>query len=144
MKTLLVTIPFGVLFLVNSAYAQGTASTGHSDAGAIVFKKCMACHQVGDDARNGIGPSLNGVVGRRAGTYPGYNYSTATKNSGLVWDEPTLTRYLRSPRSIIPGTRMTFPGLTKDQEIVDVIAYLKRFDAEGKQSLRQGQQGSNK
>jgi cytochrome c len=70
---------------------------------------------------------LNGVVGRPAGRYPGYNYSSANKSSGLVWDEPTLSRYLRAPAEVVPGTKMVFFGLKKDQEISDVIAYLKQF-----------------
>jgi cytochrome c len=92
----------------------------------------MACHQLGENARNGVGPALNGVIGRPAGTYPGYNYSAATRKSGLVWDEPTLARYLRSPRGVISGTRMAFGGLAKDREIKDVIAYIEQFDAKGR------------
>src|SRR5689334_7555820 len=114
-----------VLLISASPSSAERTLAGNREAGAIVFKKCMACHQVGEGARNGIGPVLNGVVGRSVGTYPGYNYSAATKNAGLVWDEPTLARYLRAPRSLIPGTRMAFPGLTKDQEIMDVVAYLR-------------------
>ena len=73
----------GLLVSTSSSYAQEALSAGHREAGAIVFKKCMACHQVGEDARNGIGPVLNGVVGRPVGTYPGYNYSAATKTQVL-------------------------------------------------------------
>lgn len=109
------------------AYAQEAAA----DAGATVFRKCMACHQVGPSARNGVGPVLNGTFARPAGTHPGYNYSSATKNSGLVWDERTLTRYLRAPRGLVPGTKMAFAGLKDDRDIADVIAYLKQFDEEG-------------
>jgi cytochrome c len=113
------------------ACAQNAAPAGRPDVGANVFKKCMACHQLGPDARNSVGPVLNGVVGRPAGTYPGYTYSSATRNSGLVWDEQTLARYLHAPRETVPGTRMAFAGLNKNQEIADVIAHLKQFDAEG-------------
>ena len=116
-----------------SARAQDVSLAGRPDAGAIVFKKCMACHQVGPNAQNGIAPVLNGVVGRRAGQYPNYNYSSANKNSGLVWDERTLSSYLRAPAKVVPGTKMIFPGLTKEQEISDVIAYLKQFAPDGKQ-----------
>jgi cytochrome c len=77
---------------------------------------------------------LNGVVGRPAGVYPGYNYSAANKNSGLVWDEQTLARYLRAPAEIVPGTKMIFFGLKKTQDVVAIIAYLKQFDADGKQN----------
>jgi cytochrome c len=113
----------GVLLSTSPSCAEQARSVGHREA----VKKCMACHQVGEGAQNGIGPVLNGVVGRPVGTYPGYNYSAATKNAGLVWDEPTLARYLRAPRSLIPGTRMAFVDLTKDQEIMDVISYLRQF-----------------
>jgi cytochrome c len=119
---------------IGSAVAQDAAPTGHADAGAVVFKKCMACHQVGPNAQNGIAPVLNGVVGRPAGQYPNYSYSSANKNSGLIWDEPTLARYLRAPAEVVPGTKMIFFGLKKDREISDVIAYLKQFAADGKQA----------
>ncbi len=131
--------PISVLILtlifatIGSACAQDTVPTGHPDAGAVVFKKCMACHQVGPNAQNGIAPVLNGVVGRPAGQYPNYSYSSANKNSGLVWDERTLARYLRAPAEVVPGTKMIFFGLKKDQEISDVIAFLKQFAADGKQ-----------
>ncbi len=121
---------------IGFSHAQDAVSTGRPDLGAEVFKKCMACHQVGPNARNGIAPVLNGVVGRPAGQYPNYNYSLANKNSGLVWDERTLARYLRAPTKVVPGTKMIFPGLKKDQEISDVIAFLKKFAADGKQVNR--------
>lgn len=95
----------------------------------------MACHKVGSDAKNGVGPVLNGVVGRVAGAFPDYSYSPANKNSGLTWDEATLTAYLRAPRKLVPGTKMTFAGLNKDQEIADVIAYLKQFNTQGEKSV---------
>jgi cytochrome c len=91
---------------------------------------------VGPDAKNGIGPALNGVVGRPAGQYPNYSYSSANKSSGLVWDERTLARYLRAPAEVVPGTKMSFFGLKKEQEIADVIAYLKQFSGDGQQVSR--------
>jgi cytochrome c len=121
-----------LLLTVSATQAQDSLPVGHPDAGAVVFKKCMACHQVGPSAKNGIAPVLNGVVGRRAGQYPDYSYSSANKNSGLVWDEQTLARYLRAPGQVVPGTKMIFAGLKKSQEISDVIAYLKQFSADGK------------
>jgi cytochrome c len=120
---------------IGSTRAQNTI-LGRPDSGAVVFKKCMACHQVGPNAQNGIAPVLNGVVGRPAGQYPNYNYSAANKNSGLVWNERTLARYLRAPADVVPGTKMIFFGLKKDQEISDVIAYLKQFAGDGKQAIR--------
>ena len=120
-----------LLIAFDSSNAQEARLFGRPEAGAIVFKKCMACHQVGPNARNGIGPVLNGVVGRPAGQYPEYSYSSANKTSGLIWDEPTLTRYLRAPGDVVPGTKMVFFGLKKDQELADIIAYLKRFARDG-------------
>ncbi len=124
-----------ILTAVGSAHAQD-ASPGNAEAGATVFKRCMACHSVGPDAKSGVGPVLNGVVGRAAGVYPGYDYSAANRNSGLTWDEPTLKTYLRAPRKLVPGTKMTFAGLSKDQDIADVIAYLKQFNAQGQKAAR--------
>jgi cytochrome c len=127
------TMTAGIVATSTAALAQEALIAGHVEVGATVFKQCMACHQLGTSARNGIGPVLNGVVGRPAGIYPGYSYSSANKNSGLVWDEQTLTRYLRAPAELVPGTKMIFFGLKKSQDVADVIAYLKQFDADGKQ-----------
>jgi cytochrome c len=100
-------------------------------AGEQVFQKCRPCHQIGEGARNLVGPVLNGVVGRPAGSYPGFRYSDANKNSRLVWDAPTLQVYLKNPQAKVPGTRMAFPGLLSDAEIADLIAYLAQFCADG-------------
>ena len=129
-----ISTPILILISIAAGSARGQEGSllGRPDAGAIVFKKCMACHQVGPDAQNGIAPVLNGVVNRLAGQYPNYNYSSANKNSGLVWDEQTLADYLRAPAKLVPGTKMIFAGLKKDQDISDVIAYLKQFAADGK------------
>ena len=137
MKSISIVVLLGLLSAaIGTAWAQDVSPAGRPDAGAVVFKKCMACHQVGPNAQNGIAPVLNGVVGRRAGEYPNYNYSAANKNSVLVWDERTLARYLRAPAEVVPGTKMIFFGLKKDQEISDVIAYLKQFAGDGKQVSR--------
>ena len=110
-----------------SAFAEGDAAKGET-----TFKVCKTCHRIGEGATNFVGPPLNGVVGRKAGTYTGYNYSDANKNSGLTWDEATLTKYLKNPREVEPGTNMAFPGLPKDEDIANVIAYLKQFGPDGK------------
>ena len=112
----------------------GAASAQDAALGEKVFLKCKACHQIGEGAKNAVGPVLNGVVGRKAGTSADYSYSDANKNSGLTWDEATLKEYLRNPRAKVPGTKMIFPGLTKDDDIDNVIAYLKQFAADGKKS----------
>jgi cytochrome c len=135
MKSSMLGLATAILTAVGSAHAQD-ASPGNAEAGATVFKRCMACHSVGPDAKSGVGPVLNGVVGRAAGVYPGYDYSAANRNSGLTWDEPTLKTYLRAPRKLVPGTKMTFAGLSKDQDIADVIAYLKQFNAQGQKAAR--------
>ena len=112
----------------------GAASAQDAAAGEKVFLKCKACHQIGEGAKDAVGPVLNGIVGRKAGTYPGYSYSEANKNSGLTWDEATLKEYLKNPRAKVPGTKMIFPGLPKDEDIANVIAYLKQFGPDGKKS----------
>jgi cytochrome c len=116
------------------ALTIGCANAQDAAAGEKVFLKCKICHQIGEGAKNAIGPVLNGVVGRKAGTYPDYAYSDANKNSGITWDEATLKEYLKNPRAKVPGTKMIFPGLTKDDDIDNVIAYLKQFGPDGKKS----------
>jgi len=116
---------------IGVAAAQGI---GDPVAGEKVFAKCKVCHQIGEGAKNALGPDLNGVVGRKAGSAPGYNYSAANKNSGLTWDEATLKRYLKDPRGVVPGTKMIFPGLSNEKDIDNVIAYLKQFGPDGKKS----------
>src|ERR1700755_1499598 len=110
----------------------GTARAGDAALGEKVFLKCRACHQIGEGAKDAVGPVLNGVVGRKAGTYPDYNYSDANKNSGITWDVATLKEYLKNPRAKVPGTKMIFPGLPKEEDIDNVIAYLKQFGPDGK------------
>ena len=127
MRTLIIS---GVMVLTSTAasLAQDAA------AGEKTFAVCKACHQVGEGAKNAVGPALNGIVGRPAGTYPGYAYSDANKGSGVTWDAATLKDYLKNPRAKIPGTKMIFPGLPKDEDIDNVIAYLKQFGGDGKKS----------
>ncbi|NNM73347.1 c-type cytochrome [Enterovirga aerilata] len=115
-----------VLLGASSARAQDVA------AGERVFAQCRACHQVGETARNIVGPVLNGLFGRKAGTVEGYSYSPANKNSGLTWDEATFREYIKDPRAKMPGTKMIYAGLKDEQRITDLIAYLKQFDASGK------------
>ena len=114
------------------ASANAAVADGDPVKGEKTFKICKVCHQIGEGAKDFVGPVLNGVVGRKAGTYPGYNYSDANKNSGLTWDEATLTKYLKNPREVVPGTKMAFPGIPKDEDIANVIAYLKQFGPDGK------------
>ncbi len=102
---------------------------GDAEAGEKVFKKCRACHVADEDVKK-IGPSLMGVIGRQAGTWGEFNYSSAMREAGeggLVWTPETLYEYLVKPREYIKGTRMAFPGLRRDQQRADVIAYLAQF-----------------
>ena len=129
MKVKVIGIAMGVL-----AVSVGAAAAQDAAAGEKVFAKCKICHHVGEGAKNGVGPVLNGVVGRKAGSEEGYNYSTANKSSGLTWDEATLKQYLKNPRAMVPGTKMIFPGISNEKDIDDVIAYLKQFGPDGKKT----------
>lgn len=121
-----------LIAFATSASVVAAQDAADPAAGEKVFAKCKLCHQIGDDAKNAVGPVLNGVVGRKAGSVPGYNYSTANKDSGITWDEAALKQYLKKPRAMVPGTKMTFAGLSKEKDIDNVIAYLKKFGADGK------------
>jgi cytochrome c len=108
-----------------------TLPAGNAAAGQRVFNQCASCHTIGKGAQAEAAPVLNGVVGRKAGSAPGYDYSAALKNSGLTWDVPTLARFLQAPAKTVPGSQMAFGGLAKPQDQADVIAYLRQFAADG-------------
>jgi cytochrome c len=108
------------------------AQAADAAAGEKVFAVCKACHQIGETAKNSVGPALNGVIGRKAGTVAGYNYSEANKNSGLTWDEATFREYIKDPRAKVPGTKMTYAGVKDDAKIEDLIAFLKQYGPDGK------------
>lgn len=103
-------------------------------AGEKAFTVCKACHRVGEGAKNTVGPALNGIVGQKAGAVAGFNFSDAMKNSGLTWDEATLTEYLKNPKAKVPGTKMAYAGMKDDTKIADIIAYLKQFGPDGKRT----------
>ncbi|MCV3208692.1 cytochrome c family protein [Mesorhizobium sp. YC-39] len=112
-----------------ATFITGQCQAQDAAAGEKVFTKCKACH-IADEDKNKVGPSLNGVIGRTAGTHPDFKYSEAmiaAGKSGVVWDEPTLTTYLHDPRGMVKGSKMVFPGLKKDEDVANVIAYLKQF-----------------
>ena len=119
-----------LLAVVPRAQAQS------AEAGEKVFAQCRACHQVGEAARNLVGPQLNGLFGRKSGTVEGYSYSAANKNANITWDEATFREYIADPRGKIPGTKMVYAGLKKPEQIDDIIAYLKQFDASGKKKAQ--------
>lgn len=111
--------------------AAAPAPIGNPEQGAHDFAVCSACHQVGPHAKNGVGPVLNGLVGRQAGSVPGYVYSPANKNSGIAWTVAELQQYLANPQKIVPGTKMPFPGLHDETKVNNIIAYLAQFDDKG-------------
>jgi len=116
------------LFLGAAVAAQ---ADGDIAKGEKVFKKCAACHAVGDGAKNKIGPVLNGIVGRPAAALADFKYSDAMKAKGaegLVWTDEVLHEYLKKPSAMVKGTTMSFAGLRKDAERDDVIAYLAQFN----------------
>ena len=113
-----------------AALATPSQADGDAGAGEKVFKKCAACHAVGEGAKHKVGPELNDLIGRTAGTAEGYKYSApmvAAGEGGLVWDDATLAQYLANPKAMVKGTKMAFAGLKKDDEIANVLAYLKTF-----------------
>lgn len=114
-----------VLTAAANAHAQDAAS------GEKTFVICRACHQIGPGAKDAVGPVLNGVVGRKAGTYPGYQYSDANKGSGIVWTPEELDKYLANPQTVVPHTKMLFPGLKNEQQRQNVIAFLEQFNEDG-------------
>jgi cytochrome c len=128
MRTILIAAGCAAAVVASPALAQDPA------AGERVFAQCRACHMIGENAQNRVGPPLNGLFGRQSGSMPGFRYSQANQNANITWSDETFTRYIRNPREVIPGTTMVFAGLRNDQQIADLIAYLKQFDATGKRS----------
>jgi cytochrome c len=110
--------------LVALAFAAPARAGGDVEAGKVVFRKCAICHTI-DPAKKGIGPTLFGVVGRHSATVEGFNYSDAMKNADKTWDPATLDTYLTNPKALVPGTKMIFPGLPKEEDRANVIAYLE-------------------
>jgi len=96
------------------------------------FNKCRACHTVGENAKNGVGPILNGLFGRKAGTIEGFKYSESNKSSGVVWDEKNFGEYIKDPKAFMPGNQMTFIGIKNDKEIENLTAFLKQYGKDGK------------
>lgn len=128
MKSLSVAVLIAMFALPAVAAAQDVA------AGEKSFNKCRACHQVGETAKNTVGPVLNGLFGRKSGTVEGYSYSEANKNSGIEWNEAVFAEYILDPKGKIPGTKMAFAGIKNEQEIKDLTAFLKQFGKDGKKT----------
>jgi cytochrome c len=114
---------FAILLL--ALLAAASAQAADLAAGKAVFARCRICHSAAPGAPGAVGPNLHGLFGRKAGSVADYDYSTAMKQSGVVWDDATLGRFLRDPKAFIPGNKMGFPGIGDAREIADLIAYLK-------------------
>jgi len=102
----------------------GATQAADTEAGQEAFARCKICHAVEAGGRNTAGPNLHGVFGRKAGALDGFSYSAAMKNSGIVWDDESMTKYLRDPRGSMPGNKMAFPGIKNDEEMANLLAYL--------------------
>ncbi len=111
-----------VLAIGMIAAMPAVASAADAEAGATVFGKCKACHQIG---KNAVGPNLQGVIGRKAGTSEGFTYSDAMKGSGLTWDEATFKDYITDPKKKVPGNKMVFMGIKEQADIDNLYAYLE-------------------
>lgn len=119
MKILRVLVPIAAILAAGPSFAEGDAA-----AGKKVYNKCKACHAL-EAGKKKIGPSLHGIFGRTAGSVEGYKYSSAMKDSGVVWTEENIAAYMEKPKEFIAGNKMAFPGLKKEQQRADLIAYLK-------------------
>jgi cytochrome c len=113
------------------AAAAGPAAAQDAAAGEHVFNMCRPCHAIGPDAVNMLGPELNGLDGRHSGSVPGYPYSDANKKSGIVWSAATFKQYIKNPQAMVPGTKMFFAGISDQQKINDLWAYVSQFNADG-------------
>ena len=113
------------------AATMGMARAQDLAAGEQSFRKCSPCHSVGEDARNKVGPQLNGLDGRKSGTAADYSYSDANKKAEITWGEATFKDYIQNPMAKVPGTKMAFAGIKNEKEIGDLWAYLKQFKADG-------------
>ena len=121
-------VPLGAL-LVLAPIAGAKAQAGDPAAGQRVFNQCMACHTIQQGGPNRVGPNLHGVAGRKAGAMEAFRYSANMKQlaeGGLTWDDETLRRYLANPKSVVPQGSMAFPGIRNEQQLNDVIAYVKQ------------------
>ena len=121
-----------LMVLIMLAASAGIARAQDAAAGEQVFRKmCLPCHDVGPAAKVKLGPPLNGIDGRKAGTYEGYNYTEANKNSAITWTESAFVPYIQSPTQTIKGTKMAFAGIKNNKDIADLWAYLKQFGPDG-------------
>lgn len=120
------------LAAITSMAAASPALAQDAAAGKTSFNKCMACHAIGEGAKNKVGPELNGIDGRKSGIAEGYSYSDANKNSGITWNKDQFLDYIKDPKAKIPGTKMIFAGIKNEKEAGDLWAYLAQYDKDGK------------
>ena len=117
LSTAVVLLPLALV-----AQAQGV---GDAQRGAQVFAQCKICHSL-EAGKNILGPSLHGLIGRKAGSVPGYAYSPAMKNANVTWNDDTLSKYLTDPKAFIPGDKMAFPGVKDPSQLADLLTYLNQ------------------
>jgi cytochrome c len=116
------------LLLTSGLLSNQAVAAGDAEAGGKLFSKtCGGCHQVGESARGGFGPQLNGIIGRTAGSTTDYQYSDAMKNSGVVWTRDKLAAYIENPKGVVSGTRMIFWGISDPEKIENLLAYLQTY-----------------
>jgi cytochrome c len=120
------------LIAIGLVLSMGSALAQDKTAGEVSFRKCAPCHSIGPGAENKVGPELNGLDGRKAGTVPDFSYSDANKASGITWNEAVFKEYIKDPRGKIPGTKMVFAGIKSNKELDDLWAYVSQFDSTGK------------
>ena len=125
-------LTLSVVVLVSAIAAASSARAQDVAAGETSFHKCMACHSIGEGAKNKVGPELNGIDGRHSGSAANYSYSDANKNSGITWNKEQFLEYIKDPKAKIPGTKMAFAGIKNEKEANDLWAYLSQFDKDGK------------
>ena len=130
------TSTLSALVVVTSLTTASGALAQDAAAGKTSFNKCLACHAVGEGAKNKVGPVLNGLDGRKSGTVEGYNYSDANKNSGITWNKDVFLEYIKDPKAKIPGTKMVFAGIKNENEANNLWAYVASFDKDGKTEVR--------
>jgi cytochrome c len=126
------TSTLSALVVVTSLATATGALAQDAAAGKTSFNKCLACHAVGEGAKNKVGPELNGLDGRKSGTTAGYSYSEANKNSGITWNKEVFLEYIRDPKAKIPGTKMIFAGIKNETEAGNLWAFLAQYDKDGK------------
>ena len=121
-----------LIVIASSSAVASAALAQDAAAGKTSFNKCLACHAIGEGAKNKVGPELNGLDGRKSGSAPDYSYTDANKNSGITWDKDQFLDYIKDPKAKVPGTKMFFGGIKNEKEANDLWAYISQYDKEVK------------